>query len=190
MVYDKDQRARLYRQLPGAKYALFLPIKLHFKCFRNLDGQFFTKYHYADLGGIWVSSANFKAESCASDVSFLSEFTSNNAGIERGVIDLELKLSTCSGALSTPLLPEVYSKLLQVKTANQGSYCWLLNTGSTEGGYEVGSRIPIKDILAILIATLDNSLLVSCFKKCPNFAFEMPMLVPSFDSCLLVLRGT
>ena len=54
----------------------------------------------------------------------------------------------------------------------------------------MGSRIPIKAILAMLTATLYNRLLVSCLKKSPNFTFEVPMLVPSVDSCLLVLRGT
>ena len=112
MVYDKDQRARLYRQLSGAISALFLSIKIYFKCFRNLDGWFSKKYYYADLGGILVSSANFKAGSRASGVLLFIriyiEYYGHTAGCDRP----EPQLLTCFGALSTPLLPEVYSKLL------------------------------------------------------------------------------
>ena len=88
------------------------------------------------------------------------------------------------------LRPEVYGKLLQVKIANHGSHCWLLNTGWTGGGYGVGSRMPIKATRALLTAALDGSLLDAPFQKDPNFSFEVPMLARGVDSGLLDPRST
>ena len=121
---------------------------------------------------------------------FLSGFTSKIAGTERGVTEPEPTFSTCFGAPFMPLRPEVYGKLLQVKIANHGSHCWLLNTGWTGGGYGVGSRMPIKATRALLTAALDGSLLDAPFRKDPNFSFEVPMLAQGVDSGLLDPRST
>ncbi|MAJ87423.1 MAG: phosphoenolpyruvate carboxykinase (ATP) [Cellvibrionales bacterium TMED148] len=121
---------------------------------------------------------------------FLSGFTSKIAGTERGVTEPEPTFSTCFGAPFMPLRPEVYGKLLQVKIANHGSHCWLLNTGWTGGGYGFGSRMPIKATRALLTAALDGSLLDAPFRKDPNFSFEVPMLAQGVDSGLLDPRST
>lgn len=116
---------------------------------------------------------------------FLSGFTSKAAGTERGVTEPEPTFSTCFGAPFLPLRPEIYGKLLQVKIANHGSNCWLLNTGWTGGGYGTGSRMPIKATRALLTAALDGSLMDMEFRKDPNFSFDVPVAVDGVDNTLL-----
>ena len=121
---------------------------------------------------------------------FLSGFTAKVAGTEKGLTEPEPTFSTCFGAPFMPRRPEVYGALLRDKIAQNGSRCWLVNTGWTGGAYGVGRRMPIKATRALLAAALDGSLNEVAFRKDPFFGFEVPVQVPGVDAALLDPRST
>ncbi|MDO5632785.1 MAG: phosphoenolpyruvate carboxykinase [Paracoccus sp. (in: a-proteobacteria)] len=121
---------------------------------------------------------------------FLSGFTSKTPGTEVGVTEPIPTFSTCFGAPFMPRRPEVYGKLLQEKIAQNGSDCWLVNTGWTGGAFGAGSRMPIAATRALLTAALDGSLNNVEFRKDPNFGFDVPVSVPGVDDKLLDPRQT
>ena len=121
---------------------------------------------------------------------FLSGFTSKAAGTERGVKEPEPTFSTCFGAPFLPKPPDVYGKLLRDKIAKGGTTCWLVNTGWTGGGYENGSRMPIKVTRALLSAAINNKLVQAEFVKDPYFGFAVPKSVPNVNPLYLNPRDT
>ncbi|MDO5614406.1 MAG: phosphoenolpyruvate carboxykinase [Paracoccus sp. (in: a-proteobacteria)] len=121
---------------------------------------------------------------------FLSGFTSKTPGTEVGVTEPIPTFSTCFGAPFMPRRPEVYGKLLQEKIAQNGSDCWLVNTGWTGGAFGTGSRMPIAATRALLAAALDGSLNDVEFRKDPNFGFDVPVSVPGVSDVLLDPRQT
>ena len=121
---------------------------------------------------------------------FLSGFTSKTPGTEVGVTEPIPTFSTCFGAPFMPRRPEVYGKLLQEKIRQNGSACWLVNTGWTGGAYGTGSRMPIAATRALLAAALDGSLNNAEFRRDPNFGFDVPVSVPGVDDQLLDPRQT
>ena len=121
---------------------------------------------------------------------FLSGFTSKVAGTERGVTEPEPTFSTCFGAPFMPRRPEVYGDLLRSKIAENGSTCWLVNTGWTGGAYGTGSRMPIKATRALLTAALNGDLGDCEFRRDPNFGFDVPVACQGVDDSLLDPRTT
>lgn len=121
---------------------------------------------------------------------FLSGFTAKVAGTEKGVTEPEPTFSTCFGAPFMPRRPTEYGNLLRKKIAENGSTCWLVNTGWTGGAYGAGSRMPIKATRALLTAALDGSLNAVEFRTDANFGFEVPVAVPGVDSTILNPRDT
>ena len=121
---------------------------------------------------------------------FLSGFTSKVAGTERGVTEPQPTFSTCFGAPFMPRRPEVYGNLLKSKIAENGSVCWLVNTGWTGGSYGVGTRMPIKATRTLLNAALNGEISDGKFRKDKNFGFEVPILVRDVNPKLLDPRQT
>ena len=121
---------------------------------------------------------------------FLSGFTSKVAGTERGVTEPQPTFSTCFGAPFMPRRPEVYGNLLKSKIAENGSVCWLVNTGWTGGSYGVGTRMPIKATRTLLNAALNGEISNGKLRKDKNFGFEVPILVRDVNPKLLDPRQT
>ena len=121
---------------------------------------------------------------------FLLGFTSKAPGTEKGVIDPEPTFSACFAAPFLPLRPEVYGKLLKEKIDQEGSNCWLVNTGWTGGPHGVGIRMPIKDTRTVLTAVLEDTLSTVGFRCDENFGFQVPLGVEGIDSKLLRPRET
>ena len=76
------------------------------------------------------------------------------------------------------------------KIAKGGTTCWLVNTGWTGGGYENGSRMPIKVTRALLSAAINNKLVQAEFVKDPYFGFAVPKSVPNVNPSYLNPRDT
>ena len=121
---------------------------------------------------------------------FLSGYTAQVAGTEKGVTEPEATFSTCFGAPFMPRHPSEYGNLLRELIARHGADCWLVNTGWTGGAYGTGKRMPIKATRALLAAALDGSLKTAEFRTDANFGFEVPTEVPGVDSAILDPRST
>ncbi len=121
---------------------------------------------------------------------FLSGFTAKVAGTEKGVTEPEPTFSTCFGAPFMPRNPTEYGDLLRKKIAENGSTCWLVNTGWTGGAYGTGSRMPIKATRKLLAAALNGSLNNVEFRIDDNFGFEVPTAVEGVSSPILNPRQT
>ena len=121
---------------------------------------------------------------------FLLGFTSKAPGTEGGVIDPEPTFSSCFAAPFLALRPEIYGKLLQKKISQQGSKCWLVNTGWTGGPHGVGNRMPINVTRTVLSAALEGSVSDRGFRIDKNFGFEVPLNVQGINQTLLTPRAT
>jgi phosphoenolpyruvate carboxykinase (ATP) len=121
---------------------------------------------------------------------FLLGFTSKAPGTEGGVTEPEPTFSACFAAPFLALKPEVYGKLLQEKISQEGSKCWLVNTGWTGGPCGIGTRMPIKVTRAVLSAALEGSVGNGGFRTDKNFGFEVPLNVNAVDKTLLKPRDT
>ena len=67
-------------------------------------------------------------------------------------------LPACLGAPFMPRHPAEYGALLRGYISRHRVKCWLVNTGWTGGGYDVGRRMPIKVTRALLAAALEGKL--------------------------------
>ena len=121
---------------------------------------------------------------------FLSGYTANVAGTEKGVKGAQATFSTCFGAPFMPRHPSVYGNMLRDKIAEHGSSCWLVNTGWTGGPYGEGSRMPIKATRALLKAALDGSLNNAEMRTDAIFGLDVPVTVEGVDDALLTPRET
>jgi len=121
---------------------------------------------------------------------FLLGFTSKVPGTEGGVTEPEPTFSACFAAPFLALKPEIYGKLLQEKISQQGSKCWLVNTGWTGGPHGVGKRMPIKVTRAVLSAALEGAVGNGGFRIDKNFGFEVPLDINGVDKTLLTPRIT
>ena len=122
---------------------------------------------------------------------FLSGFTSKMAGLEKGITETQPTFSTCFGAPFMPRRPEVYGNLLRKKIEENGSNCWLVNTGWTGGPKGAGgSRMPIRSTRALLTAALSGGLMDREYRTDPNFGFEVPISAKGVPKVLLDPRRT
>ena len=121
---------------------------------------------------------------------FLLGFTSKVPGTEGGVTEPEPTFSACFAAPFLALRPEVYGKLLKEKISQEGSKCWLVNTGWTGGPHGVGKRMPIKVTRAVLTAALEGSVSTEGFRIDENFGFHVPVSVEGINQKILTPRDT
>lgn len=116
---------------------------------------------------------------------FLSGYTARVAGTERGVTEPQAVFSACFGAPFLPRAAGVYAKLLGEKIAKHNVRCWLVNTGWTGGGANVGSRMPINVTRALVTAVLSGKLDQAEFVNDGVFGLQVPAQVAEVPANLL-----
>ncbi len=116
---------------------------------------------------------------------FLSGFTAKVAGTEQGISDPAPVFSACFGGPFMPLRPEVYGKLLRKRIEDNGSHCWLVNTGWTGGGFGTGQRMPVGFTRALLNSALTGQLAAGGFRRDEAFGLEIPMAAAGVPHHLL-----
>ena len=122
---------------------------------------------------------------------FLSGYTAKVAGTEKGLgSEPQATFSTCFGAPFMPRHPSVYARMLRDKVAEQGAYCWLVNTGWSGGAYGVGERMKIAYTRALLSSALDGGLNRIEMSHDNIFGLEVPVQCPGIPNEILNPRGT
>ena len=121
---------------------------------------------------------------------FLSGYTAKVAGTELGVKEPTAVFSSCFGQPFLTLHPTKYAEILGRKMAEHQAEAYLVNTGWTGGGYNVGHRISIKDTRAIIDAVLDGSIDQADFVTDQYFGFFIPIALKGVDPRVLNPRAT
>ena len=117
---------------------------------------------------------------------FLSGFTAQLAGTERGITAPTPTFSACSGAAFLSLHPTKYGEELVKKMEKVGAKAYLVNTGWNG----TGKRISIRDTRGIIDAILDGSIDKAPTKTIPYFDFVVPTELPGVDPAILDPRDT
>ena len=117
---------------------------------------------------------------------FLSGYTSQLAGTERGITEPTPTFSACFGAAFLSLHPTKYAEELVKKMEKSGAKAYLVNTGWNG----TGKRISIRDTRGIIDAILDGSILTAPTKQIPVFGFTVPTELPGVDPKILDPRDT
>ena len=117
---------------------------------------------------------------------FLSGFTAELAGTERGITEPTPTFSACFGAAFLSLHPTKYAEELVKKMNKVGAKAYLVNTGWNG----TGKRISIRDTRGIIDAILDGSIDKAPTKTIPYFDFVVPTELPGVDSKILDPRDT
>src|SRR3989449_337034 len=121
---------------------------------------------------------------------FLSGYTANVAGTERGVTEPKETFSACFGSPFLPLHPSVYAKMLGERIARHDVQCWLVNTGWTGGPYGEGRRMSLAHTRAMIRAVLGGTLDTVPTRRDPVFGLEVPTAVPGVPAAVLEQRAT
>jgi phosphoenolpyruvate carboxykinase (ATP) len=122
---------------------------------------------------------------------FLNGYTAKVAGTERGLgKEPEATFSSCFGSPFLPRNPEVYAEMLGRKMTQQGSACWLINTGWSGGPYGVGNRMSLPITRALVTEALSGSLAKADYRIDPVFKVQVPVACPNVDSKALDPRAT
>lgn len=116
---------------------------------------------------------------------FISGYTSNLAGTERGITEPQATFSSCFGKPFLPLSPIIYAEMLYDRIIEYDADVYLVNTGWTGGPYGVGKRIAIADTRAMISAALSGALNHVKFHYHPIFHILVPESVPGVDSNIL-----
>ncbi|MBQ8030817.1 MAG: phosphoenolpyruvate carboxykinase (ATP), partial [Butyrivibrio sp.] len=117
---------------------------------------------------------------------FLSGFTAQIAGTERGIPEPTPTFSACFGQAFLELHPTKYGEELVKKMKKSGAKAYLVNTGWNG----TGKRISIKDTRGIIDAILNGDVNKAETKKIPIFDFEVPTALPGVDPAILDPRDT
>jgi phosphoenolpyruvate carboxykinase (ATP) len=121
---------------------------------------------------------------------FLSGYTARVAGTEKGLgSEPQATFATCFAAPFLPRHPSVYGKLLEKLIAENGTSCWLVNTGWTGGAYGTGQRMSIKHTRALLRAALSGELERATYRRDPFFGLAIPEQVDGVPSEVLDPRA-
>ncbi len=121
---------------------------------------------------------------------FLSGYTAQVAGTERGLTEPTATFSACFGAPFMVWHPTVYAKLLGERIAGHRATVWLINTGWTGGAYGEGFRIKIAHTRAMIRAALSGALDDAVYCTDPVFNLDVPSACPGVPTALLTPRGT
>jgi len=116
---------------------------------------------------------------------FLSGYTAKVAGTERGIDKPVETFSACFGAAFLTLHPTKYADLLQKKMKKHNCNAYLVNTGWTGGGPNVGKRMSIKATRACVNGILDGSIRNAPTTKDEVFGFEIPTKLGDIDPHVL-----
>ena len=142
----------------------------------------------ADAFGVLPPISKLSAEQAM--YHFLSGYTAKVAGTERGVTEPSATFSACFGAPFLPRHPCEYADLLGERIREHGARVWLVNTGWSGGGYDVGSRMRLAHTRAMVNAALAGDLDDVEYSVDPVFGVEVPTEVPGVPSEVLQPRGT
>jgi phosphoenolpyruvate carboxykinase (ATP) len=122
---------------------------------------------------------------------FLTGYTAKVAGTERGMgKEPQTTFSPCFGAPFLPLPPAVYAKLLGEKIKRHRINCWLVNTGWTGGGFDVGQRILISHTRAMIREALNGALDDVPTSEDPIFRVQVPISCSDVPERILNPRNT
>lgn len=121
---------------------------------------------------------------------FLSGYTAQVAGTERGVTEPRATFSTCFGRPFMALSPIVYANLLGERLAEHQVNSWLVNTGWTGGPYGIGQRMKIAHTRAMVDAALEGKLERVPTRIDPTFGIAVPITCPGVPAEVLDPRGT
>ena len=121
---------------------------------------------------------------------FLSGYTAKVAGTEAGVTEPKATFSACFGEPFLPLPPEKYAQMLGDKLARHNSQCWLVNTGWSGGGVDVGKRMNLRHTRAMVHAALAGRLDKVRHVNDPIFGIAVPQECPGVPNEILSPRST
>ena len=122
---------------------------------------------------------------------FLSGYTAKLAGTEAEMeADVEATFSACFGAPFLPLPATTYATMLSERLRENGSRCYLINTGWSGGPYGVGSRVDIAATREMVRAVIGGRLDGAETRKDPFFGLNVPVEVPGVPTEILNPRGT
>lgn len=121
---------------------------------------------------------------------FISGYTAKLAGTEVGIDEPEATFSTCFGAPFMPRHPSVYARFLGEKLKEQGTQCWLVNSGWSGGPYGEGSRMKIRITRALLDAIFSGELIKANFTLDPIFNVLIPDSCPGVPGEVLSPKNT
>ena len=138
----------------------------------------------ADAFGVLPPVSKLTAEQA--EYYFLSGFTSELAGTERGITEPTPTFSACFGAAFLTLHPTQYAEVLVKRMQHENAQAYLVNTGWNG----TGKRISIKDTRFIIDAIL-NGLIETCETKIlPFFNLNIPTGLENVDPGILDPRDT
>jgi phosphoenolpyruvate carboxykinase (ATP) len=122
---------------------------------------------------------------------FLSGYTAKLAGTEAGMgSEPEATFSSCFGAPFLALPATVFANMLRAKVQQNGTQCYLLNTGWTGGPFGVGKRFRLDYTRAMVSAALSGSLASVPTWTDPVFGLHVPDYVPGVPAEILRPRDT
>ena len=122
---------------------------------------------------------------------FLSGYTAKLAGTEAGMgSEPEATFSSCFGAPFLALPATVFANMLRAKVLQNGTQCYLLNTGWTGGPFGVGKRFRLDYTRAMVSAALSGALASVATWTDPVFGLHVPEHVPGVTAEILHPRDT
>jgi phosphoenolpyruvate carboxykinase (ATP) len=121
---------------------------------------------------------------------FLCGYTAKLAGTETGVTEPSATFSTCFGAPFLPLPPKVYGNMLKEKMQRFNVPVYLVNTGWSGGGVNVGKRMKLEWTRALLRAAMTGGFDQISFQPDPVFGLQVPEACPGVPSSVLLPRNT
>jgi len=121
---------------------------------------------------------------------FISGYISKVACTEAGITVPEPVFSACFGAPFLPLHPTVYAEMLGKKMESDDVKIWMINTGWTGAGFDVGERIQLKYTRAMITAILEQKLNHVGYRTHSIYGTEIPLTCPQVHSQILSPRET
>lgn len=121
---------------------------------------------------------------------FLSGYTAKIAGTERGINEPKAAFSSCFGMPFLTLHPTIYARILEEKIKKHKSQAYLVNTGWSGGGYDVGQRISLSATRAIVTEVLSGRLARADYQRLAPFGLMIPKKVVGVDSSILNPKNT
>jgi phosphoenolpyruvate carboxykinase (ATP) len=121
---------------------------------------------------------------------FISGYTARVAGTEMGVKEPQPTFSACFSAAFLVRHPTVYAELLAKKMREHAANAWLINTGWSGGGLNVGSRMKLSWTRAIIDAIHDGSLEKVAMTADGIFGVGIPASCPNVPVEILSPRNT